>query len=157
MPGETEQAVAWTWNPLRERPLGPAIVVALVAAVGAGAWSLSHTALFAAALAAGALGSLAELVVPSRYRLDASGARSSVGPARAEIAWQQVRRVACDGRGLLLTSLPRASRMDRFRGVYLRYGREMDGERVRNVALALRAAACSGTEAIQSRSPAEAG
>lgn len=67
------------------------------------------------------LASTLELFVPIRYRLDAKGAQARVAFALTRIEWSDVKRIWEDELGVYLSPLEKPSRLDRFRGVYLRF------------------------------------
>jgi hypothetical protein len=115
-----------------------------MAALGVGAWGVlvAHSLFFGLAGTVLVLAATAEFLLPSEFEVAASSARARSGLSRSEIEWSEVRRIATDGRGLLLTPLPRASRLDRFRGVYLRF--DGNEEAVRQAVREARAAAIAG-------------
>jgi hypothetical protein len=65
--------------------------------------------------------STAELFLPLSYRLDAEGARVKCGISVTAISWPDVKRLVDMPDGVRLSPLPRPSRLDEFRGVYLRF------------------------------------
>ena len=111
----------WTVHLLLRRPAQAAGVVCALAAGTACVWALFHAIL--PVLVANILiaGSAADFLFPVRYSIDSQGvsARSATGDLR--ILWSSVRRCLRGPDGIILTSLPAASRLDGFRGVMLRY------------------------------------
>lgn len=69
----------------------------------------------------GILFSTFEVLSPPSFRLDSQGVRSRVGWSVTEIPWDRVKRVMHDQRGVLVSPLAESSRLDAFRGVYLRF------------------------------------
>lgn len=67
-----------------------------------------------------------EVLFPARYRLDSNGAWCRVGMSVTELEWSKVRRIAVDDRGVLISPLASASRLDAFRGVYMRFSGNRD-------------------------------
>lgn len=65
--------------------------------------------------------STAEIWFPIRYRLDEKGASEKKGLAETQILWENVKRMEHDERGVSLSPLEKPSRLDAFRGVYLRF------------------------------------
>jgi hypothetical protein len=65
-----------------------------------------------------------EFLAPGDYRLSERGAVSRCGPNRFELAWRDVRRALLYHDGVRLSPLGRASRLDAFRGVYLRFAQD---------------------------------
>jgi hypothetical protein len=67
------------------------------------------------------LASTLELFMPIWYRLDNHGAQARTGFALTRIEWSEVKRTWEDELGVYLSPLEQPSRLDRFRGVYLRF------------------------------------
>ena len=67
-----------------------------------------------------------ELFLPLSYRLTARAARVKNGLSVTEIAWEDVKRVLPVSDGVKLSPLKNPSRLDAFRGVYLRYSNNED-------------------------------
>jgi hypothetical protein len=65
--------------------------------------------------------SSAEMFLPLKYRLDDTGARVRCGFSVTSVDWASVKRLVEAQGGVQLSPLPKASRLDAFRGVYLRY------------------------------------
>lgn len=70
--------------------------------------------------------STSEMFLPLSYRLDARTARVKNGLSVTEIAWDDVKRVLPVSDGIKLSPLKNPSRLDAFRGVYLRYADNED-------------------------------
>lgn len=69
--------------------------------------------------------SVKEFLFPIRFELSATGARSRCLWSVSEIEWKNVRRIYVDAAGVKLSPLSSLSRLEAFRGVYLRF----DGNR----------------------------
>lgn len=65
--------------------------------------------------------STAELFLPLKYRIDESGAQVRCGLSVTSIGWSDVRRLLPMADGVRLSPLEKPSRLDEFRGVYLRF------------------------------------
>jgi hypothetical protein len=87
------------------------------------------------------LASTADFIFPVKFRVDADGVECSTVFKRTTIQWSQVRRCYLDDEGVKLSPLAQASRLEAFRGVYLRFNNNRD-EVVESVKR-LRGAACS--------------
>lgn len=72
-------------------------------------------------------GSLGEFFFPVRYRLDERGASVTGVSGSTSIEWSCVRRCYGDPEGVKLSPLPHPSRLECWRGVYLRF---QDNEQV---------------------------
>lgn len=80
-----------------------------------------HQPLFA--LAAGLLVALstAEFLLPIHYRITDAGIEMRNGLSLRRMAWSQVRTCYRDPRGVKVSPLARRSRLEAFRGIYLRF------------------------------------
>ncbi|MBA4292511.1 hypothetical protein C0431_06030 [bacterium] len=65
--------------------------------------------------------STAELWMPMRFRLTSEEASARVGLSVTAIRWENVKRVLETDQGVTLSPLEKSSRLDAFRGVYLRF------------------------------------
>ena len=115
-----QPVMSWTVHLARRQPAKTLICVAFIAAVSAGGYfaiSPYAAALVCAALAA----SLSDFLFPIRFIIweDRVGCRMLL--KSAEIKWTKVKRCYLDDYGVKLSPLGRASRLEAFRGVYLRF------------------------------------
>jgi hypothetical protein len=65
--------------------------------------------------------STAELWMPMRFKLTSEEASARVGLSVTAIRWENVKRVLETDQGVTLSPLEKSSRLDAFRGVYLRF------------------------------------
>ena len=116
-----EAEIRWTAHPLRDEPRAKsalllAIVLGLSAAVslsfGSGGYGFLTFGLLTA--------SLSRYFLPTRYRLDTTGACISHLGVRRRAPWSQVRRVSVCPDGIFLSPFDRPNRLDAFRGHFLR-------------------------------------
>lgn len=63
----------------------------------------------------------AEYWMPQKYKLAKSGASARCGLSVTAIAWEDIKRVIPDAKGVKLSPLAEDTRMAPFRGVYLRF------------------------------------
>ena len=109
----------WRVHLARRRPgrAAAALVVIIAAAVCAVA---GFRALWAGALAVVVLvASVGDFLFPIRCLVSGAGAEARGLFFRRRIAWPQVRRVTKDAAGVKLSPLPRPSRLEAYRGIYL--------------------------------------
>lgn len=94
-----------------------AIIISFLGGIAAG--YVFHSA--ALGLLAGALviGSLADYLLPLRFTLTPETIEVRGWLHRRRMAWSQVRRVRRDPDGVYLSPLPRHSRLDAYRGIYI--------------------------------------
>jgi len=71
-------------------------------------------------------GAISEFLLPITYTITEQGASASSLFARRSIRWKDVRHVYLDSLGVKLSPVSRESRLEAFRGVYLRFDRNQD-------------------------------
>lgn len=121
--GETFE---WTVRLWKENPkrLGAIALTALIAGIF-GFWALRHPVGFLVGVAMIGLSS-ADFWMPIHFQLTPQEAKRRVGPSLSSIAWADVQQVREDELGAKLSPLrDPSSRLESFRGIYLRY----DGNR----------------------------
>ena len=110
-----------------------------IVAMGAGVAFLFGTILFhplVGFLGAGiVVASTTEMFLPIQYRLDETGASSKCGFNRTFIYWSDVKRIEEGETAINLSPLRKTSRLDAFRGVYLRLRGNRDEVLVKIAAL----------------------
>ncbi len=112
----------WAIHPLRrERPAKSVLLVALIiASSAAAAFGFEHWLYGAFSL--GALtASLSRYFFPTRYVLDSEGINSEHLGFKQRRSWAEFRRVDEHWDGIFLRPSARPSRLDSFRGVFLRF------------------------------------
>lgn len=121
----SEPIMSWTVHLARQRPamtVASAAFIALASAAG----------LFAIGPAAGLLvalllvGFLSDFLFPVRYSITDEKATCRMLLNRTEIKWADVKRCYLDDHGVKLSPLNRVSRLEAFRGVYLRFQNNED-------------------------------
>jgi len=115
----TGQALEWSFNPWRDRPLRAAAAALITVAMGLLVASLAEAPLVRAALGLAVLGTLSPVLSPARCRVDDQGVqkRSPFGTVRRP--WSELRRAAARPAGLLLSPYARPHWLDPYRGVLL--------------------------------------
>ncbi len=111
----------WRTHPFRHRPWqAPVILSAMAFAVLVG-YQLFHSPVICIAAILMVFGATSEYWMPTKYKLTAMGAYSKGLTSRFEIPWAEVRRQLIGEDGVKLTPLSKASRLDAYRGVLLRF------------------------------------
>lgn len=115
----TEEPLQWTIHLARRRPVRTAVALGfiLAAAVCAG-WAF-RSPLFGLLAALLLTAAIADYLLPVRYRLGEDGLEARGFLHRRRMTWSQVRRVTRDHLGVKLSPLPRPSRLEAYRGIYL--------------------------------------
>ncbi len=114
--------LTWTVQLARRAPRKAWGAVALIVlgslAAGVGFHSLVAGILSLLLLAASA----SEFLLPVRFRLSPTGIEAAGLVFRRRMAWKEVRQVRRDSLGVKLSPLPRRSRLESYRGIYLWFG-----------------------------------
>ncbi len=117
---ENEPVLSWTVHLATQDPFKLACSLAVMAFVCAAAyWAVGPLGPVAAALVM--LGSLADFLFPVRYEITPTRAACRMLFKRAEMRWENVRRCYLDQNGVKLSPLDRGSRLEAFRGIYIRF------------------------------------
>jgi len=110
----------WTVHLAPERPVKLLCALGVVAfACFAAHWAIGVLGSLAVAVAL--VGSLADFLFPVTYEITSDRATCRMLLKRAEVQWRNVRRCYLDQTGVKLSPLDRRSRLEVFRGVYLRF------------------------------------
>ncbi len=124
--GVDPPALQWTIHLARRQP-ARALAALVIVAAGAWAAAVAFRGLWAGILAAALLvAAIGDFLFPVSYILDAEGARARGLVMRRQMAWGRVRRVVRDGLGVKLSPLPRPSRLEAYRGIYLWFENNAD-------------------------------
>lgn len=118
---DTLHSLRWESHPLRrEKPAKSMLLVALiVAAAAAAAFSFEHWFYGVFSLAV-LTASLSRYFFPTRYALGGEGISSEHLGRKQRRSWAEFRRVEEQRDGIFLRPSARPSRLDSFRGVFLR-------------------------------------
>lgn len=84
------------------------------------------------------LSSVAEYLLPITFVIDESGVSSQCGWNRVQMSWSSIKRLQRRPKGILLSPLLAPSSLDKFRGLWLRFGRENEAGDSREVNEVLR-------------------
>lgn len=109
----------WTVHLALRHPRKAAAAIALILAASLAAGYGLRSQLLG--LLAGLLlvASISDFLLPMRFRLTDEGVEVRGLLHRRRMAWSQVRRVVPDALGVKLSPLPRPSRLDAYRGIYV--------------------------------------
>lgn len=114
--------VEWRVHLARRQPGKAALVVVLALASAVLCYTLFRNLLFAAFTLTALVGATAEFLFPIRYRLDAEAAEMRNLHNWRRISWAEVRKAYLLEDGIKLSPLAVATRLEAFRGVFLRFG-----------------------------------
>jgi hypothetical protein len=116
-----ERRLEWRVHMARAAPRRTAGVILAAAGAGAVTWLVFANPLLALAAIAIVIASVAEFLFPIHYRLTERGAEMRYGLSRSLIDWPQVRKCYLFPDGVKLSPLRVPSRLEAFRGVFLRF------------------------------------
>jgi len=116
----SEPILSWRVHLARQHPAKAVISLVLVAAATAVGCALAGP--YVASFAAVALvASLSDFLFPVHYLITHDGASCRMLLKSCEIKWDNVKRCYLDNSGVKLSPLDRVSKVEAFRGVYLRF------------------------------------
>mgnify|MGYP007064288802 CR=1 FL=1 len=113
--------LGWTVHLARQQPARAwGVLLAILGASVLAWWALGAPAygLLAAFLL---IMSLSDFYFPVKFELMEQGARESCLGPRRYIQWKEVRQVFVDAKGVKLSPLAKESRLEAYRGLYLRF------------------------------------
>jgi hypothetical protein len=118
---QTEPLISWVVHPAKKRPAIAVLVSAFVALIAIGIYSWTLSPLFTALCTLVLLGSLSGFFFPTRYQLhdDLVIVKYTITSIKKE--WFQYRSYYKDRNGVLLSPFATRSRLENFRGIYLRF------------------------------------
>lgn len=112
--------LSWTVHLARENPMKVlASAGVILATVTAAFYAIGLAGAVAAVFIM--LSTLADFLFPVTYILNMEGAEARMLFKKAVISWSNVKRCYVDDTGVKLSPLDRATRLEAFRGVYLRF------------------------------------
>lgn len=124
--GGESRTLRWRSHPLvedfRRSMLLIAVMFAVCAAVHVGFGGLAYAVLAAGFLVV----SLSSYFIPAWYELDEDGAAVRFLGRTRRMAWREVRRVDVQRAGVFLSPFDAPSRLDSFRGMFLRFAGNAD-------------------------------
>jgi len=115
------ETLRWRSHPVVDDYPRSVLLVALVVLAGVGT-GISFGGVGYAVLAAAVLvGSLGRYFAPTRYELDAEGVWVRFLGHVRRVSWGDIRRVSVHREGVFLSPFERPTRLDAFRGTFLRF------------------------------------
>lgn len=139
-----EPILTWRVCLLREQPAKMLLVAPIVFAGIVVSIILFRSLIFTAVTFFLFLSSLAEYIFPISYEIDKEGASSKALIGKTRIEWKNVKKYYIDEHGIKLSPLKKQSRLEAYRGVYLRFGNRRD-EVIRIVRM-MRDEHCNGVD-----------
>jgi hypothetical protein len=122
-------ALQWTLHLGASEPRKVVLVIAIALGAGLVGMLVMRSPLFAVLGILMVLAPNSEFLLPVRYAVTEKGVSSKWGVNNNFLAWEDVRQVRWSEFGVKLSPLNRPSRLEAFRGVYLRFrGNKQDVE-----------------------------
>ena len=121
MPASCQPILSWKVHLARQYPARTIVCIAFIAvAVTAGYFTVGPYV--AALIGAALIASFSDFLFPVRYVIATDRVSCRMLFKSAQIKWADVKRCYVDDQGVKLSPLDRVSRLEAFRGVYLRFG-----------------------------------
>lgn len=115
------EELTWTVSLGDRMPLHRIVVIVIAVGAGLFGMGLFQMPLFGIFAFCAVILSTAELYFPLRYKLSQSGASVTCGLSKTEVQWDKVQRIIEGPDGVKLSPLTSKTRLEPFRGVYLRF------------------------------------
>ena len=120
------EELSWRCHPARRRPVRAALVAGLHVILGVAIALYTGSAPFAAVLTLVLFLSLSGFFFPTSYRLTDQGVRVKTLVTTFERPWSTYRSHWPDRNGVLLSPFPGRSRLENFRGLFVRFDDNRD-------------------------------
>jgi len=118
--------VRWRVHLARRRPARAVAAVLIVLGVAAAAYGIWAHPIAAALAGLLVFASVAEFLLPIHYCITPEGISCRNLLSARYLKWAEIKRCYHDAHGIKLSPLPRPSRLEAYRGVYLWLGDEAD-------------------------------
>lgn len=112
----------WSVWPAREKPLLSLGLTVLLIAIWVAVGYIYREAVWVLLAVILLLGAVAPFFVITRYRLDEEGVSMKRYVTTMKKRWEEMRSYYPDKNGVLVSPFVKPSRLENFRGVYLRFG-----------------------------------
>ena len=127
---EEEVVLSWKVHLVREEPRKLVVVILATVAVSvlAYGWMRNMPSGFVYGIAMGfaMLGSFSDFLFPITFTLTQTGATAAGKLGKRTIAWTSVKKYYLDDYGIKLSPFRMKSRLEAYRGVYLRFGKNRE-------------------------------
>ncbi len=121
-----DATLQWTIHLARHRPRRTKAVIALILLAGAAAGFAFQAPLFGILALLLLTAAVSDYLFPLHYLLGPDGISVKGLLHRRAMPWSRVRRIARDDLGVKLSPLPRPSRLEAYRGIYLWFADNAD-------------------------------
>lgn len=122
----TGESLQWVSHPAKRNLIVTSAVSALIIALIIIVYYMTYSVWFAILGAAILIGSLASFYLPTRYRLDPDNIEIKTITQTRVMEWKKYRTWYPDKNGVLLSPFARPTRIENFRGLYIRFAGNRD-------------------------------
>ena len=109
-----------------EEPVRNLIVAAFLILTAVALWLATRNGYWVVLGVVVLLAAVRQWFLPTRYRVDDQGAQMQLLFYRRRQDWSRIKRASANRRGVLLSPFPFPSRLEAFRGMYLRFSGNRD-------------------------------
>jgi hypothetical protein len=121
-----ELSLRWSSHPLKKNVWVSILVIVFLFAIWLAVYLTTGNPLLLALSVAIMLGSLSSFFLPTRYELDDDKVKIIYLISMRERKWGTFRSYYVDKNGILLSPFERPSRLENFRGLYIRFNHNKD-------------------------------
>ncbi|MBN1620815.1 hypothetical protein JW890_08835 [candidate division WOR-3 bacterium] len=116
-----ENSLIWSGWLAAEKPFLTVFAVAVLAAVWALSFMILPSIVVASILTFCVFVYVSEFFLPVKYGLDKDFVWKKIGPVKIQKQWVQLRSFYTDKNGILISPFTKPSRLETFRGIYIRF------------------------------------
>jgi hypothetical protein len=121
-----ETTLKWSSHPVKKKTLVSILVIGFLFVVWLVVYVTTSSLLLLGLSVLIMLGSLSSFFLPTNYELNQKKVRIKFFVATREREWSAFRSFYVDKNGVLLSPFAKPSRLENFRGVYVRFSRNKD-------------------------------
>jgi hypothetical protein len=118
--------LSWSTHPAKVRPLVTALVTLFLIVLAVLVYLLTYSAIFTVIAALILYGSLTQYFTKTTYEFTDTRVRVKYVVNKIEKEWAQYRSYYADKNGVLLSPFPGPSRLENFRGLFIRFAGNKD-------------------------------
>ena len=118
--------LSWSTHPAAARPLVTTLVILFLIVLAALVYLLTYSAIFTVIAALILYGSLTQYFTKTIYEFTDTKVRVKYVVNKIEKEWTQYRSYYADKNGVLLSPFPSPSRLENFRGLFIRFAGNKD-------------------------------
>jgi hypothetical protein len=118
--------LSWSTHPAKARPKVTALVIVFLLVLVTSVYLLTLSAVFSVVAALVLYGSLTQYFTKTTFEFTDTRVRVKYAVNKIEKEWKQYRSYYPDKNGVLLSPFPSPSRLENFRGLYVRFAGNKD-------------------------------